>query len=219
MRVGSLAVGYEGEVECHACAMKDRSEVVCAESNRPDSDPLQKHLQRKFRQVSAGPRFACAAQIAGRAICWQGCAKGNDPASCELPSPPDTFVEISTGRRASCGRREDGTVRCWASPEAYSLALESCTSQENCGVVNPKGRRFKQISSGFRHTCGITTQDTIYCWGNNEYNELGAPRGRFKQVVSGRDFSCAMSAMEEVTCWGKFFSASRAEMKPHKPSR
>ncbi|PKL30786.1 hypothetical protein CVV43_05370, partial [Candidatus Saccharibacteria bacterium HGW-Saccharibacteria-1] len=32
---------------------------------------------------------------------------------------------------------------------------------------------FKQIASGAEHSCGLTKQGLIYCWGNNSYGQLG----------------------------------------------
>jgi alpha-tubulin suppressor-like RCC1 family protein len=29
------------------------------------------------------------------------------------------------------------------------------------------------ISTGFAHTCGRTTAGTIYCWGSNQYGQIG----------------------------------------------
>jgi hypothetical protein len=32
---------------------------------------------------------------------------------------------------------------------------------------------FSQVSGGDRHTCGVTTDNRAYCWGVNDYGQLG----------------------------------------------
>jgi len=33
--------------------------------------------------------------------------------------------------------------------------------------------KFRQLSAGYLHTCGISTDNKIYCWGNNDSGQLG----------------------------------------------
>ena len=33
--------------------------------------------------------------------------------------------------------------------------------------------RFTSLSAGFAHTCGIAQDDRLWCWGRNEYGQLG----------------------------------------------
>ena len=34
------------------------------------------------------------------------------------------------------------------------------------------GLTFAQVTTGWDHTCGVTTTGAAYCWGNNSYGQL-----------------------------------------------
>ena len=57
---------------------------------------------------------------------------------------------------------------------------------------------FKSVSASSGHSCGIRSDDTIVCWGDNEYG----PAGGFKSVSAGGDHSCGIRSDDTVVCWG-----------------
>ena len=84
------------------------------------------------------------------------------------------------------------------------------------------GYTFRQLSSGFGHSCAVTVQDEVYCWGTNGNGQLGAagasPRSplraagglkMFEVAVAGigtgsGSFTCAVSKDRLTTyCWGR----------------
>ena len=68
--------------------------------------------------------------------------------------------------------------------------------------TNTAGVRFKTVSAGGSHSCGVNTDNTVICWGNNEDGQADAPRGEFKTVTTGRWHSCGVKTDNTVTCWG-----------------
>ena len=84
--------------------------------------------------------------------------------------------------------------------------------------------RFSFIAVGDGHACGITPEDytapgAIYCWGNNNYGELGADPGvigtsvlegpleageglTWTNVTAGMGHTCALKSDESLWCWG-----------------
>ena len=75
------------------------------------------------------------------------------------------------------------------------------------------------VSMGVRHTCGISISEELYCWGTNNYGELGTGSGSGnsptpKKVDSlpgglgaanvsvGSHHTCALLTDGNVSCWG-----------------
>jgi alpha-tubulin suppressor-like RCC1 family protein len=78
------------------------------------------------------------------------------------------------------------------------------------------GPVFTSVSAGERFTCGLTSTGDVFCWGENDNNQLGTsalnanstPNQVFRvsnavQVASGRDFACARISDGGVACWGR----------------
>ena len=52
-------------------------------------------------------------------------------------------------------------------------------------------------------TCAILTNDTITCWGPNNYGQANAPAGTYKTLSSGSGHKCAIATNNTITCWGE----------------
>ncbi|NLB13454.1 MAG: RCC1 repeat-containing protein, partial [Gammaproteobacteria bacterium] len=73
------------------------------------------------------------------------------------------------------------------------------------------------VAAGLAHSSAVTGSGAVYCWGSNEYGQLGdgssmdrvtpvqvTGLGSGMQAVSvGRDHSCALSQGGAVWCWGR----------------
>jgi alpha-tubulin suppressor-like RCC1 family protein len=77
------------------------------------------------------------------------------------------------------------------------------------------GLRWRQLSGGNLHSCGVTTDDKAYCWGNNGNGELGdgtrRPRLRptavtgglrVSQIEAGNAYTCGVTTSHKAYCWG-----------------
>jgi alpha-tubulin suppressor-like RCC1 family protein len=82
-------------------------------------------------------------------------------------------------------------------------------------AITTSALAFRQVSAGGLHTCGVTSEAQAYCWGYNNYGQLGdgtttgpelclslgcstrpvAVLGglRFRQVSAGEDHTCGIT--------------------------
>lgn len=91
---------------------------------------------------------------------------------------------------------------------------ELCAPGEECLVdpscFEPAGP-WASVAGGERHTCAITDDHALYCWGTNEYAErwfspvpVQEPTlaTDWRQVAAGSDVTCAIKLDGRLFCWG-----------------
>lgn len=127
----------------------------------------------------------------------------------------DTFVDISTGRRHVCGVTKGNKLKCWGSNEQGQLGLGLIDFGRNVPTVVDAGTNYKFVSAGGTHTCAITVNDTLRCWGGNSLGQLGDASSMtrhspvdidggtaYKMVSTGINFTCGVTLTNELKCWG-----------------
>ena len=58
------------------------------------------------------------------------------------------------------------------------------------------------MSAGGFHACGVRTNGTLACWGNNSSGQAVPPAGAFTQVSCGDFHTCGLRTNGTLTCWG-----------------
>ena len=53
-----------------------------------------------------------------------------------------------------------------------------------------------------RYTCGLRTDKSVQCWGDDKYGQASPPEGQFRSVQVGFDFSCGIAEDRKAICWG-----------------
>ena len=56
----------------------------------------------------------------------------------------------------------------------FTLAVVACGSE----VASPLPAAFEQVVAGGVHSCGVLTDGSAFCWGNNDYGQRKAPLDR-----------------------------------------
>lgn len=174
-----------------------------------------------LRALSAGRDHTCGVTVSGEAYCWGrnplGQLGDSSTTARDVPTPVYggiVFHDIAAGGLHTCALVEDGSAHCWGSNLSGQL-----------GIGTPEGRmvvpsrvatnvRFTSLSAGEEHTCGIATDQTLWCWGSNAFGQLGvvgvalaaAPTmtegPKFETVTTGDAHTCGLATDERVYCWG-----------------
>jgi len=127
------------------------------------------------------------------------------------------FAAVSGGGAHTCGLTSGGAAWCWGSNEYGQLG--DGAGGPGSSAVHPvavaTGISFVALDAGGDHTCGLTEDDAVYCWGRNDDGQLGdgsttsqlqpvpvAGGERFSFVAAGADYTCGLSPAGEAYCWG-----------------
>lgn len=144
--------------------------------------------------------------------------------------PISRMTQISGGGRHTCALKYDGSIWCWGMNQDGQLGLESQNNQFAPARVIGFGPGLNEIRavrvfSGGRHTCALGEDSKAYCWGYNQYGQLGIeegntsigaaigemnhanievkrPQGSIKQMSLGFSHTCALEWGGGVYCWG-----------------
>lgn len=194
----------------------------------------------RYRRVTAGSSHTCGETGDNRAFCWGtnftgqlGTGTDTGPEVCgefACSTRPVAvtggrrFVQVSAGALHTCGVTSLGVAFCWGDNRGGQLGNGTATGPEECRfaacsttpVRVAGGLQFRQIDGGSEHTCGVTSDNRAYCWGQNYRGRLGT--GTFNQsqltpttvkggvrfrVVSAGSFStCGITPDNVAYCWG-----------------
>src|SRR6266566_4961684 len=190
----------------------------------------------RFVAVSAGSGHTCATTTRGSAYCWGDNSYGElgdgitDGIRSEIPVKVLgglTFAAVIAGPGHTCGLTTDGKAYCWGH-DGGALGDDTTTAPEQCGFAHIRcrpvpvavlgGLAFVTTSlggGGGFHTCGVALGGQAYCWGFNNYGELGDgtifDRASPVAVIGGHSFAalsaggehtCGVTTAREAYCWG-----------------
>jgi alpha-tubulin suppressor-like RCC1 family protein len=127
------------------------------------------------------------------------------------PAPP-----IAAGWNHTCVITDQGGVMCWGSNDNGQLGDGSRTDRNQPAAVKGLAARIAAVAAGYGHTCALTADGGVQCWGRNKNGELGdGTNQRSSQpvnvsgldrgvvaIAAGDDHTCAVTSQGAVKCWG-----------------
>ena len=199
-------------------------------------------LQMHFilSKIDLGDYHGCAVLSNGEVRCWgngENGELGNDAST--MSNHPVAVVtqagstnhlsnvlQVSSGGQHSCALTLAGGVKCWGNGNNGRLGNNASSHENNPvdvdssdGVSSNLGS-IAQVSTGGKHTCALSFNRGVKCWGNGDSGQLGnkgntdqdAPvdvklennsnLSSIVKVSSGKNHTCALSSIGEVKCWG-----------------
>ncbi|MBB4754059.1 S8 family serine peptidase [Actinoplanes lobatus] len=188
----------------------------------------------QFVQVTAGMNHTCALDSDAKAYCWGWGGNGQlgnadaDPAYQLTPvavaAPAGVgFTRLTAGWSHTCGLSSDSKAYCWGYNFHGQLGTgDTADRPAPVPVTAPAGVSFIQLTAGYNHTCGLSSDSKAYCWGGGYAGQLGngdtdtvmqltpvpvtAPDGvGFAQLTAGTTHTCGLGNDSKAYCWGDNF--------------
>jgi len=185
--VTAIALGNAG----HTCAVTSGGGLKCwgwnaagqvgdgTKTNR--SIPVVVNGLSNVVSATAGYSHTCVLTRDGKILCWgqnEYGQLGNDTRQ-ESSSPvesgdiPGKVIQLGAGSMHTCALTEDRRTFCWGWNQWGQLGDGSTTERVKPVPILSTGAVLTAISIGGMHSCGLTTDGDVLCWGGNDAGQLG----------------------------------------------
>lgn len=176
--------------------------------------------------VSAGSMHTCALTTGGAVKCWgyNGYGELGDGTTTSSTKPVDVVglgsgvAAVSAGGMHTCAVTTKGAVKCWGNNASGQLGDGVGTSSTKPMDVAGLGSGVASVSAGGLHTCAVTANGAVLCWGANLHGQLGSATSHSDKsttplnvvglgsgvatVSTGTFHTCALTTGGAVKCWG-----------------
>ena len=126
------------------------------------------------------------------------------------------WTQVSAGWLHTCAVKSNGTMFCWGNNDRGELGLGNKTLKKVPAKVTGSIVDWTSVSVGGWHTCGTRSSGLAYCWGRNDFGQLGTknyvgylrptpvatPRG-FTSIDASWSATCGVTNIQEILCWGQ----------------
>ena len=202
---------------------------VCATGAGPPCTPENGNVLRDVTAISVGDAHTCALTFEGGVKCWGSNTAGelgdgtktNRTTSVDVMGLESGVKAIAAGGGGTwggytCAVTTAGGLKCWGNNRSGQLGDNTTTNREAPVDVPGLTSGVKAVATGVTHTCAVTTDDGLKCWGSNGLGQLGnGTKTRSYTPVDVADLSsgvaavalgerhtCALTTAGGVTCWG-----------------
>jgi alpha-tubulin suppressor-like RCC1 family protein len=175
-------------------------------------------------QISAGNDHTCALTMGGGVKCWGFNEHGElgDGTTTDSTDPVDVVglssgaTFISAGAHDTCAVTTEGAVKCWGYNGSGELGDGSGNNSSTPVDVSGLSSGVVTVSTGVIHTCAVTTEGGVKCWGDNHFGAFGDGTGAnsttpvdvpelssgVAAVSGGSYMGCALTTGGAVKCSG-----------------
>jgi hypothetical protein len=235
-RVGTLADWLEVTTGAsHSCARRADGSVFCFGANeigqlgndavaQSSSSPVPVALAAAAAHVVSEANHVCVITQNAALYCWgenlegeigQGAALVNQLPPSQVGTDQD-WIAVDTGQGHTCGLRGAGDLYCWGRNSDSELGLGDGALGQIRIPTQVGATTYAAVQAGQNHSCAIQADGALYCWGGNDFGNLGTgdrlSRTSPTQIGDKLDWvalsldtfhSCAIDAAEHLFCWGR----------------
>lgn len=185
------------------------------------------------QKVVVGNFHGCLLATNNKVYCWAHSQIDNDsnvPVEVPQGEIPDgvTLVDIISGWSSNCVIGDDGWAYCWGYDYGGNLGNGTEGNKLTPTAISqgeiPDGVTIETVVSGGRYSCALSSNDKVYCWGDNTYGQLGngtttssttpvevlqgaIPGGvtikSIAEMTSGGYHTCVIGSNNIAYCWGE----------------
>ena len=188
-----VSTGYE-----HACAVLTDGNISCwgwgNDGRLGDGGNADRGLptptsslgaNRTAVDISTSWQHSCALLDDGSVVCWGDGGYGKlGTGNTNMRTTPHQVIgfgpskpvkQITSGYYHTCALLVNGSVSCWGSNAYGELGRVQINGiNPHPGLVSGLfGKNIVFIEAGYYSTCAIDDLGEMYCWGNNEWGQLG----------------------------------------------
>ncbi|HSA33476.1 MAG TPA: hypothetical protein P5077_07110, partial [bacterium] len=125
------------------------------------------------------------------------------------------LVSVSVGGSHTCGLKPSGELYCWGDNHHGQIGdgtIDDKNSPTRVGIESDWGSVSARRED---HTCGVKVSGSLYCWGDNQWSELGdgtendratptriGTESDWASVEAGDFSTCGVKKSGELYCWG-----------------
>ena len=223
----------------HSCSVDDNNNIYCWGLNENSEfgtgtlfsgqsidQPVSSETSGSFDSISSGYFYNCAVKNDGTLWCWgenwNGEFGNGTTISSNIPVKISTghiWTKISAGGYHTCGVDDSGTLWCWG--DNFSGQLGNGTNDNSLIPVKvqfPDNVTIQTVSAGGFHTCAVDYNNDLWCWGRNDYGQVGNDSTEnvnvpvkientfplpWIDISAGTFISCGIDTYGGLWCWGK----------------
>jgi alpha-tubulin suppressor-like RCC1 family protein len=222
----------------HTCAVKTDHTLWCwgsnfygqlgdgTTTNRTAPVQVSGHAT-DWAAVTAGASHTCAVRTDHTLWCWglNGDGEFGNGTTTDSPVPVQVgghaadWAAVTAGTGNTCAVKTDHTLWCWGYNPDGQVGDGSTTGRTVPVQVSGHAADWAAVTAGAAgasDTCAVRTNGTVWCWGDNTYDQLGGSTTTgspvpvqvsghatdWAAVTAGGDHTCAVKTDHTLWCWG-----------------